>query len=380
MTVPIQPCSIPEEAKRRLRILFIAKHARWEGALHPEDGNHALYHVETREILRGLGLNLELADRFEALFERPDVDFVFPLLNRGGFLNSEMLAPLLCTRLGLPFLGASPILRGLADDKHLTKLCAAARGIPTAPWAIYRRGAPVEESRLPPCEAKPHGEGDQAKPGGGAGGDPHSSRWVVKPNASSASWAVQDAHDWAGVAAAIAGIHAEGHDAIVEPFLLGSDVEVPVITLGGEPVVMPMMLFEQADPGHLRTYHEKRDLVERAHKYRLVPFEDPEWTPVIAEQTLKMAAEFRPFDYGRFEFRLDRERGRLDFLEVNLQANLWSEKVYGRSAALAGLSQSQLVETILCESLRRQGLLGTVTSDCPPPDCPPPDCPPGAAR
>jgi D-alanine-D-alanine ligase len=42
---------------------------------------------------------------------------------------------------------------------------------------------------------------------------------------------------------------------------------------------------------------------------------------------------------------------------VNLQANLWSEKVFGRSAALAGLSQAELVETILYEGLRRHGLL-----------------------
>ncbi|MDQ4086736.1 MAG: phosphoribosylglycinamide synthetase, partial [Pseudomonadota bacterium] len=109
MTRSISPRVIPEEARRRLRILFIAKHAKWEGGLHPDDGNHALYHVETREILKGLGLNLSLADRFEALFEKPDVDFVFPLLNRGGFLNSEMLLPLLCTRVGVPFLGGSPI-------------------------------------------------------------------------------------------------------------------------------------------------------------------------------------------------------------------------------------------------------------------------------
>ena len=74
----------------------------------PEDGNHALYHVETREILQALGLNLVLEDNYEALFEKPDVDFVFPLLNRGGFLNSEMMLPLLCTRLGLPYLGATP--------------------------------------------------------------------------------------------------------------------------------------------------------------------------------------------------------------------------------------------------------------------------------
>jgi D-alanine-D-alanine ligase len=331
---PIQPRSIPERAKERLRILFIAKHAKWGGGLHPEDGNHALYHVETREVLKSLGLNLALADNYEDLFERPEADFVFPLLNRGGFLNSEMMLPLLCTRLGLPYLGASPILRGLADDKHLSKVCAAARSISTAPWTIYRRGAPVDRQRCPAGE-----------------------RLVIKPNASSASWGVQDARDWAGVEAAVADIHSQGHDAIVEPFLNGSDVEVPVITVDGTPVVMPMMLFEQADPTHLRTYYEKRDLVDRASKYRLIPFDDPEWVPKIAEMTRIVAEEFRPFDYGRYEFRFDRETGAVNFLEVNLQANLWSEKVFGRSAVRAGLTQAQLIETILHEGLRRHGLL-----------------------
>lgn len=334
MPQPIEPRAISQEVKERLRILFIAKHALWDRGPHPDDGNHALYHVEMREVLTGLGLNLSLADRYDALFERPDVDFVFPLLNRGGFLNSEMLLPLLCTRAGLPFLGASPILRGIADDKHLTKLAARVRGVPTAPWAIFRRGAPVDPARCPD------------------GG-----RLVIKPNASSASWGVQDARDWSGVSQAVACIHAEGHDAIVEPFLDGSDVEVPVITVDGNPVIMPMMLFEQADPTHLRTYYEKRDLVDRARKYQLVPFDDSEWVPIIAAYVRAIVEEFRPFDYGRFEFRLDRERGVVHFLEVNLQANLWSQKVYGRSAALAGLSQSQLIETILYESLRRHHLL-----------------------
>jgi D-alanine-D-alanine ligase len=314
--------------------MFIAKHAKWPGGLHPEDGNHALYHVETREVLESLGLNLVLENRYEALFDKPDLDFVFPLLNRGGFLNSEMMLPLLCTRLGLPYLGATPILRGLADDKHLTKLCAMARGVPTAPWTIYRRGAPVEQARCPAGE-----------------------RMVIKPNASSASWGVQDAHDWAGVEAAVADIHSQGHDAIVEPFLNGSDVEVPVITVDGVPVVMPMMLFEQADPTHLRTYYEKRDLVERASKYELVNFEDETVMPRIRELTLKMAGEYRPFDYGRYEFRYDAATGALNFLEVNLQANLWSQKVFGRSAVRAGLTQPQLIETILYEGLRRHGLL-----------------------
>lgn len=330
----VQPLTIPQEAKERLRIMFIAKHAKWGGGLHPEDGNHALYHVEVREILEGLGLNLVLADKYDALFENPGVDFVFPLLNRGGFLNSEMMLPLLCTRLGLPYLGASPILRGLSDDKHLTKLCASARGIPTAPWKIFRRGAPVTEDSAPMAE-----------------------RMVIKPNASSASWGVMDAHDWPGVVRAAAEIHDMGHDAIMEPFLNGSDVEVPVITVGGEPLVMPMMLFEQADPSHLRTYYEKRDLVERAQKYQLVDFENPEIQPVIDTLTRKLIGEFYPFDYGRYEFRVDLEKGEVRFLEVNLNCNLWSEKVFGRSAKRYGWTQAQLIETILADSLRRRGLI-----------------------
>lgn len=335
----ITPRKIPDAAKRRLKIMFIAKHARWQGELHPDDGNHALYHVEVREALREIGINLVLADRYEALFEDPAVDFVFTLFNRGGFLNSEMMAPLLCTRLGLPHLGASPILRGLADDKHLAKLCAERRGLPTAPWAIYRKGAPVEQDRCP-----------------------EAARLVIKPNASSASWGVQDARDWAGVEAAIADIHSQGHDAIVEPFLNGSDVEVPVITIDGQPVVMPMMLFEQADPTHLRTYYEKRDLVDRKSKYELVAFDDAHWVPIIAEHTRRMAEEFRPFDYGRFEFRLDKDSGTINFLEVNLQANLWSTKVFGQSARRAGISQTELIETILHEALRRHGLLEPVSA------------------
>ena len=83
----IKPLRIDQATKDRLRILFIAKHALWDGGLHPEDGNHAIYHVEIRTILEGLGLNLELANSFDVLFERPNSDVVFPLLNRAGFLN-----------------------------------------------------------------------------------------------------------------------------------------------------------------------------------------------------------------------------------------------------------------------------------------------------
>ncbi len=336
-TTDLFPTRLPDRLRDTQRLLFVAKHARWTGALHPEDGNHAVYHREVREILERLGIGLSVADSYAALFDAPDADFVFPLLNRGGFYNSEMLLPLLCNRLGLPYVGASPIVRGLSDDKHLTKLEAASRGVPTAPWALFRRGAPIDVSRCPPA-----------------------GRWVVKPNNSSASWGIRDAYDRVELAQAIAEVQALDHDALVEPFIDGSDVEVPVITLGGAPAMLPMMIFEQADPTHLRTYQEKRDLVDRSAKYRLRLFDDPVLAARLTDLTRRMVEIFRPFDYGRFEFRVDFATSEIRLLEVNLNCNLWSEKVFGRAAVAAGFSQADLIETIVAESMIRQvGTAGT---------------------
>ena len=330
---PLSPTRMPGRLRDALRLLFIARHAEWRGGLHPDDGNHALYHSEMRVILEGLGLNLQVSAREDVLFGRPDVDFVFPLLNRAGYFNSEMLLPLLCNRLGIKYVGASPIVRGLSDDKHLTKLEAVHRGVPTVSWAIFRRGAPVDVARCPPA-----------------------GRWVIKPNNSSASWGIRDASDTASLAQAIEEIHALDHDAIVEPFLTGSDIEVQVITNGGVPTLLPMMIFEQRDPNHLRTYQEKRGLVDRSQKYHLSLFDDPRFTAPIAELTARMVEAFAPFDYGRFEFRIDQASGAIHLLEVNLNCNLWSEKVFGRAARAAGFSQSDLIETILTESMLRQSV------------------------
>lgn len=332
-TPAIEPLTIPDEAKERIRLLFMAKHALWGGGMHPEDGNHAIYHHEVRTTLESLDLNLRLADSYNVLFERPDADFVFPLLNRGGFLNSEMLIPLLCNMHRIPYIGAIPFIRGLGDDKSVSKLVAVHAGVPTAPWFCYRRGAPVEEKDLPKAE-----------------------RWVIKPNASSASWGISDAFDWPGVVNAIASIHGQGHDAIVEPYLDGYDVQAAFISVNG-PKALPMLIYEREDTQKLWTYYEKRDLVPNTEKATLKRFDEPEFAPKVQEMAERLAREFEPFDYGRIEFRLDRKTGDINFIEINLNCNLWSEKVVAKSAAAAGFSHAQLLETILAEAYRRNGLI-----------------------
>jgi D-alanine-D-alanine ligase len=333
MTPTARPKTLPDCARRELKILLVAKHARWEGGLHPTDGTHATYHLEMRDTLRAIGVDLAIADSYEVLFDEPDVDFVFPLLNRGGFLNSEMLLPLLCQRQGIPFLGASAILRGLSDDKHLTKQAAVARGLPTAPWVIFRRGASLDT--WPPFIVP---------------------RYVIKPNASSASWGISSVEDWAGVRGAVHALHEQGHDAIVEPFIVGHDVEVSVVTVDGAPLILPTQIVEQQDPAELRTYAEKRNLSE-SQGYSIRPLEVGPVRRAAETLTRRLMPEFMPFDYGRYEFRMDAATGEVYFMEVNLNCNLWSQKTISMAARQMGWTHAELIETILTESLARHGLL-----------------------
>ncbi len=317
--------------RKRLKFLFLAKHALSDGTRDPVDGDHAVYHRHVRDTLEALGIRLQVASSFEALFEKPDVDFVFSLLNRGGFFNSEMLAPLLCSRLGLAYLGARPILRGLSDDKHLMKMAARARGVPTTRSAIYRLGQPVDANA--PFSAD---------------------RYVSKPNNSSASWGVEDAADWDQVRRHIAELHAEGQDALVEPFMRGIDLEIPVIGGPEGEQLLPLMRFT-FDPDALRTYAHKRGFEKSTA--RLEQEHDRDVIAKVAEFTRSLLPELAPFDYGRFEFRLDTDTGDISFLEVNLQCNIWQPRVIGTSAAIAGFTYPELLETILTASLLRQGKL-----------------------
>lgn len=325
---------IPEAEKARLRVLLLAKHATGDGTPHPQDGNHAIYHHELRSTLENIGLDVRAAAQFEALDGAEAADLVIPLLNRAGFQNSEMLAPLLLARARVPFLGASPILRGLADDKHLSKVVARHHGVPTADWTIHRRGAgPIVE---PPLRAE---------------------RLVVKPNASSASWGVRILADWPAVRDHAESLQAEGHDVIVEDYCPALDVAVPVIGgVGSQPWMLPPLAYAPDGAGSLRSYEEKRALVPGGPD-PLERIEDAALVARLEAYTSLLTRELWPFDYGRFEFRYDPASGALSFMEVNLSCNLWSQKTISRSAATLGIDHATLVESIVAHSLARQGVI-----------------------
>ncbi len=334
---PVDRCMRLSQAdKARLRILFLAKHACADGRPDAVDGNHALYHHEMRSTLEAIGLNVQVANSYDALFDRPDVDFVITLLNRGGFQNSEMLAPLLLGWRAMPFLGASPIIRGVSDDKYLSKMIARAHGVPTMPAQLLRRGGLPAEPAF------------------------RAERLVVKPNASSASWGLAMVDSWAEARAHADHLHALGQDVLIEQWAPLLDVAVPVVGgSGGAPWILPPMIYLPADPHRERSYEEKRGLID-AGDDPLQLVEDKALRERLEAMTARLLPELWPFDYGRFEFRYDPASDSLLFMEVNLSCNLWSKKTISRSARSLGIDHAMLVETIVAHSLARHGLLTPV--------------------
>lgn len=335
MYLPKSDFAYRRRARGPVSIMLLAKHAKSDGGLDAVDGNHAVYHHELRTTLEKLGYLVRAENSFEALFERPQVDFVIPLLNRAGFTHSEMLAPLLLTRAGIPFLGAAPIIRGLTDNKHLTKIVARSHGVPTADWKLY-----------------PKDSADTAPP-------PFANEGViVKPNASSASWGIKRFDCWREAIEQVRWLHEQGHDALVERWLPQIDVAVPVIGGPvGQPWILPAMAYHPQDPGRLRSYEEKRGLVPIDELDPLFPVEDEALDAQLKALVAPLVKEFWPFDYGRFEFRYDPASGALSFMEVNLSCNLWSRKTISRAARLVGLSHEELVDTIVRHSLGRQRVI-----------------------
>ncbi len=314
--------------------MFLAKHALGDGSKDSEDGLHAVYHYELLQTLKGLDLNLKVGNSYEDLFADPDYDYLFTLLNRGGFKNSEIFAATFATWRNIPHLGASPILRGLGDDKYLMKIAAKARGVSTPDAEIYR-----------------HGSGIMTPPSFGA------SRLVVKPNASSASWGIKIVPDWASALDHMNWLFEENnhHDVIVETFFDGLELAVPIIGgRNGEPVYLPVMKYG-GDNDRLRTYEEKRGFIQNDDNW--TPFYDPNVCANLVNEVEKMMPDIWPFDYGRFEFKYNPTTGESAFIELNMSCNLWSKKTVANSWMSMGYTYPELVETILTHSLLRQGVI-----------------------
>ena len=325
---------LDHETKQQLRLLFLAKWAEADGTPKGQDGTHAVYHAELRDVLRNIGFQVEASGRMQRLFEPLDkIDFVVSFMNRFGFSGSEMLAPLLSRFNDIPFFGANPILRGLGDDKHLMKLAVRGRGVRTPDWMIIRRQPmSIPEPDFP------------------------WQRLIVKPNASSASWGIKVVDTWDAARAHAETLLAEDHDVIIESFIAGFEIALPVVGADG-PWILPAMHMDPGNSTTVRTYEQKRHLTGGADTVKLTVIEDAALLEKLRHAALEILPETWPHDFGRMEFKYDPETDTLNFIEINLSCNLWSKKASSVSAQSLGITHEDFVETLIVGSLLRHGLV-----------------------
>jgi D-alanine-D-alanine ligase len=139
------------------KILFLAQFAPTDGVVinppkNPEERFYAeTYHFKVIESLRKLNYNFDTASEVDFLLENYNrYDLVWSVYNRLGFRNSEIFVQSLCEYLGVTYIGATPNIRALVEDKSMSKQLAEHLGIKTAKWVVASKQYPL--AKLPPFE------------------------------------------------------------------------------------------------------------------------------------------------------------------------------------------------------------------------------------
>jgi len=315
----------------RTRILYLARFAPddpvYEMKAEGIASGYSEYHFNLFKELHGIGYRVASSSKpYAAWLAGGNVDYVFSLLNRMPIRNPEIFVSSLCEYQRLPYLGAPPNIRALAEDKYLSKLAFKSLGLPVAAGTAFALGASLD----PPDFAGPY---------------------FVKDRFGAASEGITPdslQETWAGAAAIVRRLHEQGREALVEEYCPGLDVTVPVI--GHEPYLILGHVAPQSDQiGHILTEELK---VDDHLGNRLIDV-GATATP-IADDVARLWRGLGPIDYFRVDYRWDPETGRRTVLEINICC------YFGRHGALAlagstwGFSRRDLLAHVVEYSLERQ--------------------------
>jgi D-alanine-D-alanine ligase len=316
---------------QRTRILYLARFAPDDPVyVVKPDGvvsGYAEYHFNLYKALTEIGYSVTSSSKpYAAWTAGGNVDFVFSMLNRMPIRNPEVHIPSVCEYLRLPYLGAPPNIRALAEDKYLSKLAFQSLGLPVSPGRAYSRKQPL----TPPPFAGPY---------------------FVKDRFGAASEGItQDSlqDTWNGAARIVSNLHDQGREVLVEAYCPGIDVTVPVI--GHDPYLIL---------GHVSPCSDKvggiltQDLKEDDHLGNQL-VDVGRTKDAMQNDVDALWQALGPIDYFRVDYRWDPKTGRRYVLEINICCYL------GRGGALClaaqewGFSRADILAHVVEYSLARQ--------------------------
>jgi D-alanine-D-alanine ligase len=319
-------------APENLRILFIAPYAPdgpgYAQHAYTEDGTYPEYHYEIYKRLGRLGFQVESASKPYAVSQASGaVDFVFSLFNRFPIRNPEVFVSAVCEYFDIPYLGAPPNVRAVAEDKYVSKLVAHSLGIPVPKGTVYYR-------HLTPLKKPPFSGPYFIKDRFGAG-----SEGITSENMQS---------DWRDARAVVETIWDRGTDAMIEEFIPGIDLTVPVV---GDTMPRTLGLFHPLSDKEGSILTEELKLTDHLG-YRII--ESSDVSPLIAADIGGLCQALGPIDYFRIDYRFDPVTGERRMLELNVCCYIGEAGPFGIGAEKIVKSADDLLAHIVAFSVARQ--------------------------
>lgn len=248
------------------------------------------------------------------------------------FQNSEVFVSAVAEYHGIPYLGARPNIRALAEDKHLAKMMAHYAGVATPAWTIYNIGS----DPYPPDFEPPY---------------------FCKPRFGAASVGIDEASacaSWADARQKIAALHLSGMDAILEKQIIGTYHTNPVLNNFGDFLFLPCIAQYSTLKDGIVTYEQKRKIKPGLSRNIV---EDVALQGNLQAASKRMYELLQPLDYTRFDYIVEVETGTPYFLEFNVCCNLGEHSTVSQAAAHIGIGYKDLIANITYSSLFRNGLL-----------------------
>lgn len=319
-----------------LKVLFLAHYAP-KNTLEPipeniHDQVYAIYHHKIYEELYKYFPNIVSSNDASILLNRDlKVDYIFSLYNRMPIRNSEIFVSSVAEYLKIPYLGAPPNIRALAEDKHLAKMVAKHLEIPTPKWKIYNLGDSLNEPDFPPP-------------------------YFVKPRFGASSKYINDdssCYTWLEAQKQISLLFSFGIDVILEEQIMGIYHTSPILNNFGNPLFLPCVEQRSTHNGGIVTYEQKRK-IEPGLTRNIVT--DNNLNNKMQDYSKLLFSTIQPLDYTRVDYIVD-SLGIPYFLEFNVCCNLGEHSTISQSAKTVGISYEELIGNIVYSSLYRNDLI-----------------------
>ena len=254
--------------------------------------------------------------------------------------NRESIVPALLELNKIPYVGSDAYCMGISQNKYHTKLIAEALGIkcPMGIYLEYDKGTDPDKEKI----MKLLSEQGLDFP------------LIVKPNEEGYSMGVYLVRDEIGLTDAIRKDFENYREPVlVEEFIDGKELYVPVIGTGDDAYALPVGAVVAEDGSDVELYCVEDKCFDWSH---YEPADIPESIKKrMTEDSLKLYRHMGSCDFGRTDYRLTKN-GEPILIELTLRPGLTEKGPFESCANAVGKKYDSMVKEIIDSAIKRYGL------------------------